>query len=337
MTETEQTTPSQQPSRWTDYLKLVRLPNIFTAWADVMMGYFVTHAAITVGDIFPMAVLMLISACFYAGGVALNDLQDIEYDARRRSHRPLPSRAISMDTARGLIRRLFMIGIALSIGAGCMAVLPESPEGFSLLAQWPRLVPVGVALLLLGSIWGYDVQFKRTMLGPPMMGACRGFNVLLGMSLTANFWTGVNLFIALAMTIYIAGVTWFARSEAIRPNRREMLGGAVLTVVGMALVMAVPAFGKWELGTASPFVLPDVPWMPWYAFFFLLIAWFGARVFGVVLDPVPKRVQNAVKLAIMTLVVLDAAIAYTVHGPIAFLILALLLPALYIGRWIESA
>jgi hypothetical protein len=52
--------------------------------------------------------------------------------------------------------------------------------------------------------------------------------------------------------------------------------------------------------------------------------------------PTPNHVQQAVKRTIMGLVVLDAALATALAGIAGLTILILLLPALYLGRWIYS-
>ena len=62
--------------------------------------------------------------------------------------------------------------------------------------------------------WLYDRRLKGTLIAPLGMGACRFLNVLLGMSAAAEPWYEVHWLIAAAVGIYIAGVTWFARTEA---------------------------------------------------------------------------------------------------------------------------
>jgi len=52
--------------------------------------------------------------------------------------------------------------------------------------------------------------------------------------------------------------------------------------------------------------------------------------------PTPARVQFAVKRALVGLVVLDAVLATALCGTVGLVILVLLLPVLYLGRWIYS-
>jgi hypothetical protein len=54
-------------------------------------------------------------------------------------------------------------------------------------------------------------------------------------------------------------------------------------------------------------------------------------------DPVPRKVQMAVKRAILSLIVYDAAVTLAVAGPVAALaVLALLLPTTVLGAWVYS-
>jgi hypothetical protein len=62
-----------------------------------------------------------------------------------------------------------------------------------------------------------------------------------------------------------------------------------------------------------------------------------ARCLHAAFDPIPRRVQTAVKRAILSLIVLDAAVTFAVAGPVAALIvLALLLPTTLLGAWVYS-
>ncbi len=61
------------------------------------------------------------------------------------------------------------------------------------------------------------------------------------------------------------------------------------------------------------------------------------RPVAAIAEPIPKRVQLAVKECILSLVVIDAVACYAVRGvPWAVVILLLLLPTLFLGRWIYS-
>ena len=69
------------------WLRLMRLPNVFTAIADVTMGYLFVHSSVGVPE--RLACVVLASASLYLAGMVLNDVFDVEIDARERPFRPL--------------------------------------------------------------------------------------------------------------------------------------------------------------------------------------------------------------------------------------------------------
>ena len=84
---------SHSRASWHTYAQLVRLPNVFTAFADILLGALATGG---VGEHrYEVAFLLLASGCLYCGGMVWNDFFDIEQDRRERPFRPLPSGRIS--------------------------------------------------------------------------------------------------------------------------------------------------------------------------------------------------------------------------------------------------
>ena len=69
----------------------------------------------------------------------------------------------------------------------------------------------------------------------------------------------------------------------------------------------------------------------------VLAALIGTRCLRAVVEPVPVRVQMAVKQCILSLVILDAAACFVVHGlPGALIVLVLLVPTVVLGWRIET-
>ena len=93
MNETD--TPPRPGSTLLGYLQLLRLPNVFTAIADVLMGFLVTHAVIQPGEGWILALLATTSVLLYMAGMVLNDVFDADVDARERPWRPIPSGRVS--------------------------------------------------------------------------------------------------------------------------------------------------------------------------------------------------------------------------------------------------
>ncbi|MEN6558814.1 MAG: UbiA family prenyltransferase, partial [Thermoguttaceae bacterium] len=211
------------------YWDLMRIPNVFTAMADVAMGFLFVQA---VGwrfepwpDLPALATLLAASSLLYLAGVVLNDVFDVEIDHRERPERPLPSGRIALASARRLGWRLLVGGVAL--GSAAFFFVGQFRPGF-------------VAALLAIGILLYDAWLKRTLLGPLAMGACRMLNVLLGMSamdvpLRTEHWV-----VAGGLGIYVAGLTWFSRRENARSVRPQLAMAAVVMAAGIALLASLP-------------------------------------------------------------------------------------------------
>jgi 4-hydroxybenzoate polyprenyltransferase len=296
------------------YLQLVRLPNVFTAMADILLGFLVTHESL---EPWPRFVLLLAaSSLLYMAGMVLNDYFDRARDARERPFRPIPSGRVAPRAA--LVGGLGL----LAAGALCGWIAAA-------LAGDPR--PGLVATALAGCVLLYDAAAKRTPAGPLVMGACRTLNVLLGMSVSAEPWTAPLWAIAGGVGLYIVGVTTFARTEA-RASRRALLSlGIVVMLAGLTLVASAPL---WATGREWPEFRLRPNWFAAWALFGL---WLGYRTSRAVLDPRPELVQIAVRTCIFTLVIMDAAAVLAVHDAFwGIVILLLLVPTLLVGRWIYS-
>lgn len=302
---------------WFAYLELVRLPAVFTAMADVVMGFLFTHPRLPSRDRWELALILAASSALYLAGMVLNDVFDLRTDARERPRRPLPSRRISVSAAQRLGWGLLAVGLALAWGA----------------VAWGDggLRPGWIGTLLAGCIVLYDGYLKRTALGPVGMGACRALNVLLGMSLAATGWRPEHWLVAGALGVYIAGVTWFARNEATRSHRWHLLAAMGVMLAGISLLLEVP-----HLTDETVVLLQQQPirWTLLIGALGLLISY---RCLGAVIDPTARRVQLAVRHCLTSLVMLDAAISFVVWDiPGAIAVMLLLIPTIFLGQWIYS-
>jgi len=304
------------------WLRLMRLPNVFTAIADVAMGYLVVERSIP--SISQFAALVAASASLYTAGMVLNDWFDVEIDRRERPFRPLPARQISVSAAGLLSWFLLALGLALAWSAG----LAFGPTPLPL-----RSGIVGTALVL--AIVAYDAWLKATLLGPLAMGACRFLNVLLGMSVGAgaaealvlSYGAG-ELLAAAGIGVYIAGVTWFARSEATTSRRWQLIAALAVMAAGIVLLGLMSLYVPLKNGL-EPHVFA--------ALLALLSFPVFRRCLSAAYDPTPEKVQVAVKQSILSLIWFDAATAIVVAGAAyGIAIAALLLPALVLGRWVYS-
>src|SRR5262245_47281602 len=157
-------------NRLRPYAQLIRLPNVFTALADITLAALATHALPQHAAAF--ALLCLASACLYCGGMVWNDYFDIEQDKHERPYRPIPSGRVSRSSAAVLGGFLLTGGVVFAV----LSALTHEPGS--------RAAPVVIAVLLVAAILGYDAWFKRMWLGPVGMGLCRFLNVMLGLTVT---------------------------------------------------------------------------------------------------------------------------------------------------------
>ena len=290
------------------YLDLIRIPNVFTAVADIIAGFLFVG-----GGPNDWAILLLLagaSSCLYGGGVVLNDVCDAERDARERPDRPIPSGRVSQRTALGLACALLGIGFALA-------------ASFSWRAG-------GIAALLIVSIVLYDSLLKTTVLAPALMGLCRALNLALAMSAAglvspADAISGQSPLYELVplslMWLYVTSVTHFARHEAGIVERGRLLAGTIgicLAVGGLAsLYWTVPQVQVEYLGLAA-----------------LLGVALGDRGFAAAASRRAAGIQNAVQMFVVSLVLFDTCLVWAARGAIpALAVAALVIPTLILGRF----
>jgi len=305
--------------RFRAYLQLVRFPAVFTALADILLGYLLNHNALDAPR--TLGLLGTSSACLYFSGMVFNDVFDREVDAGQRPGRPIPSGRVSVVAAIGLGALLVIGGIAAAAAVSRQSLY--------------------VAFGLTAFIFAYDGFLKRTPCGPVAMGCCRFLNVMLGASASFFVWATPQMFIAAGLGTYIVGVTWFARNEATLSNRRQ-LGMAIGVVnLGLAMLIAfvlralIPALNQAlaplagsGLGEANPFVV--------LALLALIVVAINVRLASAWRDPVPGKVQAAVGLMLVSLIALDASLILFKTGHIGYAAAtaALIIPAKLLGRWI---
>ena len=290
------------------WLRLVRLPNLATAAADAVAGYLVVSGLQAV-EWPPAACVLAVLASlgFYAAGMVLNDVYDLAIDRVERPERPLPSGAIAVGRASVVGHGLMAIGATAACGA---AVVSGSP--------WPAFV--GAALT--AAVWLYDRRAKSTPLGPPVMGACRGLNWLLGMTAAGGPTALHQWAIPLGMAVYVAGITLFARDEAGRSRR----GTLIVAAAAMALGLVMAAGHVWlPLSEGVTTLATRLPAATWLVLWGVLATSIILRAVVAIADPAPGRVRAAVGNAIMSIITLDAVLVLASCGePWAIVVLMLL-------------
>jgi 4-hydroxybenzoate polyprenyltransferase len=286
------------------YLQLMRFPALFTALADIFLGFLLTHSGLfPLSDFLPLAIG---SSGLYLAGMVFNDLFDCDLDARERPGRPIPSGRISPRAAA------ILAGVLMILGPVCAAFV--------------SLDAVLIAIILVGLVLAYDGFLKQTPVGPVAMGGCRFLNVLLGASAAAGpTWANPQVTVALSMGVYVAGITWFARQEAQHSSRAQLAAAAATCHAGLAGLAAI-VVGMQESGALNR-------WVALAALGFVAI-WIDVRLLSAVREPTPQNVQSAVKRMLLAIVLLDATMVYCKTGDpiLAVGVAALIIPAATLGR-----
>jgi len=279
------------------YLQLMRAPALFTAVSNIIAA----HLVATGGAIqWPALIaLCLASGAFLSGGMVINDCFDLAVDARERPGRPLPSHRISTTSAWSFGLLLLASGIVLAGVVGTRSLL--------------------VAVALSGSILLYNGVMKATWAGPLIMGLCRYLNWLLGLSVLALETPAWLL--PLPVLLYVTSVTVLSRAEARALNRDlVMLVGAGLLLAGIIIVLL------WQQGVLpNPWVLP-ISTVALAAVFYLLIETYR--------DFSPARIQATVGLLIFGIIPLDALLVVGTGIWWGVLLVLLMIPGRWLGRWL---
>jgi 4-hydroxybenzoate polyprenyltransferase len=167
---------------------------------------------------------MVISLCAYCAGLVINDLADYDEDLRDRPSRPLPSGGVSRRTAYGLA----YLFIALALIAATVVSIP---------------VLIATAILL-ALILLYNLLAKRSKIfGPWVMGLCRGASVQVGVAAIAPWHVNGGLAAAIAITVYIVGVSQIARNETSDPRLPHLVGTLIRGLLVVQAVMCIYAGG----------------------------------------------------------------------------------------------
>ena len=293
------------------YAQLTRPANLVTAIADIMAGFAASGAMVALhslpiaawgetGHVASLFWLMLSTIGLYGGGVVFNDVFDAELDRVERPERPIPRGDASVRGASLLATSLLVLGVVAAWQV----------------SELSAIIALTVALLaVLYDYWGKH----QLIFGPINMGLCRGGNLLLGISaipatVTHLWWLS---FLPIA---YIAAITMISRGEVHGGNRWALRGGFALYT---SVIISLLLLAGW-LRISIEIVIP----------FLLLLGYFiYPPLIKALRTPEARYVGLAVKAGVLSLIVLDAALAATFAGWVYGLVVLLLLP---ISRWLAG-
>lgn len=272
----------------------MRPANVVTAVADILAGIAISGFFLAVGgvDLYPVLLMCIATIGLYSGGIIFNDVFDADLDRIERPERPIPSGLISQKEAALFGAIFFAIGIAVA----------------SFLSSTSTLFAIAIVVACLV----YNKWAKHHgVLGPLVMGLCRGLNLLLGISIisieVSEWW-----FLAIVPIIYIASITMISRDE-VHGGQKKMLYFAALlySVVITSILFFAVAEGK-----IIPTILFIIPFS-WMIFTPLIRA---------IRNPIGPNIGKAVKSGVIALILMNAAWASVFADWKIALLIVFLLP-----------
>ena len=229
----------------------------------------------------------------YAGGIIFNDIFDLKADIISRPERILPRGLVSVTEAT-------FLGVALLAGGIIAAAIVSPVSG---------LFAAAIALLALS----YDKVSKHyPVIGPLNMGLCRGFNLLLGMSICNGF-AVQHWYIGIIPIVFIAAVTLTAKKEATGKNTGAISVAMVLDFSVVVLFIIMGMFNRINVLVTLPF----------------LLIWYGMNFYAkyrAIRQNEPLFIQKAVKTGVLSLIILDACYVAGYAGWLYALPVIILLP-----------
>jgi 4-hydroxybenzoate polyprenyltransferase len=225
---------------FSDYLRLIRAPNLFTVPSNILAGYL---AVIPIGVVDTGQLLSMIfsSILLYVSGVVLNDYVDIKVDRNERPDRPLISGRITKRNALTLV--------VVSIIAGNFLAFTVS---------WASVM---ISTLLTSVIIAYNFRLKGgNVTNPLSMGSARFLNVVLGgspaIALFAVPHQGYMLliFIGYCLFLHTAAISILSRIEmdVVKIYSRSnwvtifiSLSAVLVVIVSILAVGLEGAFRSW--------------------------------------------------------------------------------------------
>jgi 4-hydroxybenzoate polyprenyltransferase len=288
---------------WRGYLELMRPANIVTAWADILVGFAASGSGMifaqlinneaNIGNLSPLAWLLLATTGLYGGGIVFNDVFDAELDRQERPSRAIPSGRVSRENAALLGSILFAIALFAAAQV-----------------SW---VSIAIAIFITVTALLYDSLGKHhPFFGPLNMGLCRGSNLLLGVSAVPTIiWE--RWYLALIPVLYIAAITAISQGEVHGGKKITGVVALILIAIVLTAILGLGFFTEYIVIAALPFaVLLAVRVLPNFIQ--------AAR------EPVPEKIRNAVKVGVLSLIILDATIAAGFAGLFYGLLVLILLP-----------
>ncbi|MEZ6132394.1 MAG: UbiA family prenyltransferase [Planctomycetaceae bacterium] len=312
------TTGISSPTGILPWLKLMRLPTVFTALSNILCGYFISSPLRELPALIAQPalwLLMLASAGLYLGGMVLNDVFDAALDAHERPERPIPSGRISVTGATALGIVLMIIGVS---SAAVVSQISDTGQ-----------TSLVLAVILAAVVVFYDSLLKNTPAAPAGMASCRGLNMLLGASSHLSIVTLFSadcpvLWVATGLAVYVSGVTWFARNEAGHSSMAALSGGLLVVLAGLSINVVLAERLRHQQSAAAGALIA----------LSLIAANVSLRCVRAIRSNQPVLLQKTVGFMLLNIIFVDAAMTFclTGSGRLATVVVILVIPATLMKR-----
>jgi 4-hydroxybenzoate polyprenyltransferase len=177
------------------YLELCRASNLPTVWTNVLCATLLAIVGMPTVGIAITSMLVAISISLsYLGGMALNDVLDVEEDQRKKPARPIPSGRITRRGAAIFAGSLFGLGLLLLIAFAN-----------------PAAILGGIALIAV--IYAYDSLHSKSWLTVILMASCRFLVFIVAALAVAGTCNPLVALAGAVQFVYIIALTVIARWE----------------------------------------------------------------------------------------------------------------------------
>lgn len=320
------------------YLKLLRIPNVFTIPSNIILGYLIAITSFGIYDVtfdglFTLTLLIGISILLYLGGLVSNDYFDEKIDQKERPERPIPSGNIPKKFALFIIFIFFLSASILSL-----------------------LVSIGsflVANLLIVCILVYNHKIKFSNLRSLLMGSIRGINVFYGSSfiilpsIVMNFkWTNTydpsysNSQTEFLITMIIVCFTIFLHVSLLtlvssKETNTERISGKYDISINKISIIYLAYLGLLGL-VGSMFFQKDGDFLIYIILYFFTICIIFYITYKKSINSIIASKQFFVKSFIMMIILLDSTLIAGIAGILpAIFTSALIIPSFILSKKIN--
>jgi 4-hydroxybenzoate polyprenyltransferase len=198
------------------YFQLVRFPGVFTAFSNILIGYFFLLQYSS--ETYPFPFLLITTGMLFSAGMLFNDYFDLNADKKERPTRPLPSGKISKQNTLFLGISLLIIGNIFSIFSGYYSLI--------------------LSLIMTVLILFYNYKAKSYyLIGIFCLALIRFLNVFLGFSTVQPSLEIIQFSIPIA--IFVSGISIIAKNEINSIKIKPFILNKILNIITIFYVFTL--------------------------------------------------------------------------------------------------